>query len=254
MSEPETMSNMQKIYILLRKQTGHDFSNYKQNTIFRRIERRMAVHHIEKIKYYIRYLQENPKEIETLFKELLIGVTGFFRDCDAFESLKNKVLSEYLKEKPNDYSLRIWVPGCSTGEEVYSIAIIVKECMELLNKDFNVQIFGTDIDADAIETARVGIYPMLIANDVGYERLQRFFTEDGNSYRISKVIREMIVFAPQNIIKEPPFTKLDLLSCRNLLIYLNYELQKKIYPLFHYALKPNGYSFFRHIRNHRVFR
>ncbi len=232
---------LQKIFILLRTHTGHDFSLYKQNTIYRRVERRMNISQLDSLPNYIRLLQENPTEIENLFKEILIGVTNFFRDPESFEKLK-KLLLELIKSKPDNGQIRIWVPGCSTGEEAYSIAIILKECMNEAKKYFNVQIFATDIDSEAIEKARVGSFSG-IESDVGKERLNRFFTSEGNLFYIRKEIREMLVFAPQSIIKDPPFTKLDLISCRNLLIYLNSELQKKIIPLFHYSLLPNGILF-----------
>ena len=231
----------QKIFILLRTRTGHDFSLYKQNTIYRRIERRMNIAQLDNLPNYIRLLQENPAEIENLFKELLIGVTNFFRDPESFEKMK-KVLFDIVKRKPDNGQIRIWVPGCYTGEEAYSVAIILRECMNEAKKYFNVQIFATDIDSNAIEKARIGLFSG-IESDVNKERLNRFFTSEGNLFHIRKEIREMLVFAPQSIIKDPPFTKLDLISCRNLLIYLNTELQKKIIPLFHYSLLPNGILF-----------
>ena len=234
---------LQKIFILLRTHTGHDFSAYKKNTICRRIERRMNVHQIDKISFYVRYLQENVGEVETLFKELLIGVTNFFRDDEAFETLKKKALSQLLEGKPKDYVIRAWVPGCSSGEEAYSIAIMLRECTEQLKQHMGIQIFATDIDNNAIETARAGIYPASISADVSPDRLNRFFISEDNIYRIKKDIREMLVFAPQDIIKDPPFTKLDMVCCRNLLIYLDSELQKRILPLFHYSLKQDGILF-----------
>ncbi|MGB8321127.1 MAG: CheR family methyltransferase, partial [Ignavibacteriaceae bacterium] len=233
--------SFQKIFILLRTYTGHDFSLYKQNTIYRRVERRMNISQLDNVPNYIRLLQENPEEIKNLFKELLIGVTNFFRDPESFENLK-KVLLDLVKSKPDNGQIRIWVPGCSTGEEAYSVAIILRECMDEAKKYFNVQIFATDIDSDAIEKARIGSFSG-IEPDVSKDRLNRFFTSDGNFFHIRKEIREMLVFAPQSIIKDPPFTKLDLICCRNLLIYLNTELQKKIIPLFHYSLLPSGILF-----------
>ncbi|MFH1743897.1 MAG: chemotaxis protein CheB [bacterium] len=235
---------LQRIYVILRTRTSHDFSLYKKNTICRRIERRMNVHQIENISDYVRYLQESERELSILFKELLIGVTNFFRDPDAFESLKKKALPELLKKKPDDSNIRVWVPGCSSGEEAYSIAIILHETLEESRCHFNVQIFGTDIDEDAIDVARAGVYPASISTDVGQERLNRYFVkEDDGQYRIKKTIREMLVFAPQNVIKDPPFTKLDLICCRNLLIYLGQELQRRLLPLFHYSLVERGVLF-----------
>ena len=232
--------SLQKIFQLLRSGTGHDFSFYKKNTLCRRIERRMSVHQIERLPDYVSYLERSPQEVTTLFKELLIGVTNFFRDSKAFESLSRCLMSEVLAHKPKDDAVRVWVPGCSSGEEVYSIAIILRECMDKLKKDFRVQIFGTDIDADAIDMARAGLYPASIVADVTPERLKRFFVAEGGAFRIKKEIREMAVFAIQDVLKDAPFTKLDLLSCRNLLIYLDVELQQKLLPLFHYTLRPDG--------------
>lgn len=235
---------LQKIFIILRRQTDHDFSRYKKNTIYRRIERRMNMHQIDDMADYLRYLQDSPKEVNILFKEFLIGVTNFFRDMPAFDLLKNDVLPKLLHDKPDDYTVRVWVAGCSSGEEAYSLAIILKECMESMKKHFNVQIFATDIDEDAISIARTGVYPESIQNDVSAERLQHYFTKEGdNQYRISKSIREMLVFATQNVIKDPPFTKLDIISCRNLMIYLGAELQKILLSTFHYSLKPDGLLF-----------
>ncbi len=234
---------LQKIFIILRSRTGHDFSLYKMNTICRRIERRMNLHHIEDITDYLRYLQESEREANILFKELLIGVTNFFRDPEAFKALRN-LLSSLLESKPDNDTLRVWVAGCSSGEEAYSIAILLLECMDERQCRLNVQIFATDIDQDAIALARAGLYPSSIRADVGPERLQRhFIKEDDDQYRINKSIREMLVFAQQNIIKDPPFTKLDLLVCRNLLIYLGPELQSKLMPIFHYSLNPDGILF-----------
>ncbi|MBU1344884.1 MAG: PAS domain-containing protein [Proteobacteria bacterium] len=232
-----------KIYILLRTHTNHDFSLYKKNTIIRRIERRMHVHQIDKIQDYVTYLGKSKREIHVLFKDLLIGVTSFFRDPAAFDSLKDKFLPGLLCDKPEESGVRIWVAGCSTGEEAYSIAIVLHECMEKLGRHFVVQIFATDLDEDAIAIARSGLYPVSISADVDPERLNRFFTREDNHFRVKKSIREMLVFAPQNLTKDPPFTKLDLLSCRNLLIYLSQELQKNLFPVFHYSLKPGGILF-----------
>jgi two-component system CheB/CheR fusion protein len=246
-AEKKTTGAMQKIFALIRAQTGNDFSLYKKNTVRRRIERRMNVHQINNINHYVRYLQENSHEIDLLFKELLIGVTNFFREPDAFVVLKEKVISQLLKTKKGGDPIRIWVVGCSTGEEAYSIAIVLKECLDDLkprgNYNSKIQIYATDIDKDAIDLARQGIYPSNISADVSPERLQRFFTKEDDHYRIRKDIRDMIIFAPQNILIDPPFTKLDLLSCRNLLIYLNAEAQKKLLPLFHYSLNPGGFLF-----------
>lgn len=235
--------DLQQIFLMLKARTGHDFSAYKLNTICRRIERQMNTHHTSSVGSYARFLRTHPTEIDLLFKDLLIGVTNFFRDPDAFESLKNDVLIKLFKSKPDDYCFRVWVPGCSTGEEVYSIAIILRECLEETKRYFNIQIFGTDIDLSALEIARSGIYPETIMNDVIQSRYKRFFIKENNKIRVKKEIREMVVFGSQNIIKDPPFTKLDLICCRNLLIYLSQDLQKKLLPIFHYSLKPKGILF-----------
>ena len=235
-------SNIEKIIILLRAQTGHDFSLYKKNTLFRRIERRMNVHQIEKIHNYVRFLQENPKEIEILFKELLIGVTSFFRDESVWEKLKTDIFPQLFDEFPTGYVFRAWVTACSTGEEAYTLAIVFKEAYEKiqLNKNFSLQIFATDLEIDAIEIARRAEYPANIVNDVLPERISLFFTKNKIGYKINSSIREMVVFAPQNVIKDPPFTKLDFLSCRNMLIYMESELQIRLMSLFHYSLNPGG--------------
>ena len=241
-SETKFKTNLDKIIILLREHSGHDFSAYKKNTLTRRIERRKGVHQIEKIASYVRFLQENPKEIEILFKELLIGVTSFFRDTTVWEKLENEILPEMIKDLPNGYVLRAWVTGCSTGEEAYSLAIVFKEVMERIKKNRNLtlQIFATDLDADAVEIARKAYFPKNILADVSKDRILRFFTLEGDGYRVNTAIREMIVFAPHNVIRDPPFTKLDLLSCRNLLIYMEPELQVKLMSLFNYSLIPGG--------------
>ncbi|MDZ7666476.1 MAG: chemotaxis protein CheB [Desulfotignum sp.] len=242
-NDEKMQAALQKIYILLRTHTGHDFSLYKENTITRRVERRMHVHQIDDIQDYLTYLTKSEREIHVLFKDLLIGVTSFFRDPEAFDILKDKFLPDLLADKPDVTMVRVWVAGCSTGEEAYSMAILLQECMEKMHRHFSVQIFATDIDQDAINTARAGLYPFSISADVDPERLKRFFIKEENHYKIKKNIREMLVFALQDLIKDPPFTKLDIVSCRNLLIYLGPTLQKKLFPVFHYSLKPDGLLF-----------
>ena len=231
---------MQTLFALLRERTGHDFSSYKQTTMHRRIERRMTVHQVKGPNEYVRLLQENPHEIDILFKELLIGVTSFFRDPEAFRALAAKAIAPLMASRPDNYTFRAWVPGCGSGEEAYTVAILLRECARELGKSFDFQVFGTDIDPEAIEHARTGRYPAGIAADVPTELLQRYFIHEDDNYRLRKEIREMLVFAPQNVIKDPPFTKVDLLCCRNLLIYLNADLQKRLLPIFHYSLKPDG--------------
>ena len=239
-TETRTQHDLQKILALIRSATGHDFSHYKQNTIRRRIERRLAVHQINKVSDYVLYLRKNPMETKLLFKDLVIGVTSFFRDPEAYTVLEEKALPALLADKGIESSLRIWVAGCSTGEEAYSLAIVVAEAMEKANRMFNVQIFATDIDERALDTARSGIYPESIGADVSPKRLQEFFTKEGSVYKIKKSIRDMVVFSVQNVVKDPPFSRLDLVSCRNLMIYMDKVLQNKILPLFHYTLNPEG--------------
>jgi two-component system CheB/CheR fusion protein len=240
--DEKSKNNLEKIVLLLRSQTGHDFSQYKKNTLFRRIERRMHVHQIGKIANYVHFLQENPNELDILFKELLIGVTSFFRDPEVWDQLKEKVLPDLFEQAAGRSVLRAWITGGSTGEEAYSLAITFKEAMEKTktNKEISMQIFATDIDKDAIEKARKGFFNSNIVAHVSPERISRFFTQEENGFRIKTSIREMVVFAPHNVIKDPPFTKLDLLLCRNLLIYMEPELQKKLMNLFHYSLKASG--------------
>ena len=235
-------SSLDKILILIRAHTGHDFSLYKKSTLYRRIERRMAIHLIDRIAGYVRFLQENPREIDLLFKELLIGVTTFFRDPLVWEQVKDQIISRLLVESPDGRMLRAWVAGCSTGEEAYTLAMVFREGLEQITprKRLSLQIYATDLDRDAIERARKGFYPDNILSDVSQERLDRFFIREEPGYRVSKEIREMVVFAPQNLIMDPPFTRLDIISCRNLLIYLEPEIQKKILPLFHYSLNREG--------------
>lgn len=233
--------NLEKIIILLRSHTGHDFSHYKKNTLYRRIERRMNIHQLDKINNYLRFLQENPGELEILFRELLIGVTSFFRDEPLWEKLKEQILPDLLNELPNGYALRVWIPGCSTGEEAYSFAIVFKEVVEKLKyKNLSLQIFATDIDTDAIEIARKGVFKSNIVADVSAERLSRFFITRESGYTVKTFIREMVVFAPHNVIRDPPFSKLNFIMCRNLLIYLESELQKKLMNLFYFSLNKDG--------------
>ncbi len=241
----ETRSAIDKIFILLRSQTGHDFSQYKRSTVYRRIERRRELHKIHNIAGYVRLLQESPQENELLFKELLIGVTSFFRDPEVWEHLRKKALPELFSERPAGGVLRAWVPGCSTGEEAYSLAIVFKEVVDEVRpaKRLSLQIFATDLDKDAIERARLGVFPLGISGSVSNERLSRFFVKDSGGYRVGQEIRETVIFATQNVIMDPPFTKLDIVSCRNLLIYLSPDLQKKLLQLLHYSLNPGGILF-----------
>ena len=245
---PETeceadLPTLQKIFALIRDRKNIDFSFYKQNTIIRRIERRMFLMRIDNVKNYLKFVQSNEEEIDRIFNECLIGVTQFFRDPEAFESIKKEILPRLAKNKPNNGSLRVWVPACSTGEEAYSLAIIIREYMSESKSNFRVQIFATDLEEKTIEKARSGLFPESIDADMSGDRLDRFFTKVNNSYKVKEEIRSMIVFAPQNIINEPPFSRLDLISCRNLMIYLGQELQKYLVKLFNYALDPSGFLF-----------
>jgi two-component system, chemotaxis family, CheB/CheR fusion protein len=243
LAEPPVKNQIQKIFALIRNRTGHDFSHYKPSTIARRVERRLAVHQITSLSDYLLYLQNNPAEIEALFKNLVIGVTSFFRDPEAYDVLIQEVLPELLIAKEPDTTIRFWVAGCSTGEEAYSLGMILFEAMDKVKKHFNVQIFATDIDTNALNTARKGIYLESIGADVSHERLNRFFIKEPGILKVKKELRDIVIFSIQNIIKDPPFSRIDLVSCRNLMIYMDSVLQKKIIPLFHYILNPGGILF-----------
>lgn len=234
-----------KIISILKTKIRHDFSLYKPTSVYRRIERRMAIHKLTSIADYARFLQKNTQEVDLLFKELLIGVTSFFRDAAMWDELKVEALPKILAAYPEGGNLRAWSCGCSTGEEAYSLAMLFREALDQIKQPDNyaLQIFATDLDADAITKARSGLYPATIEADVAPERLERFFNKENNLYRVGKEIREMVTFAQQNAIMDPPFTKLDILICRNLLIYLSSDLQKLLLPLFHYSLKPGGLLF-----------
>lgn len=234
---------LKKIHGILRTGTGHDFSYYKNSTVQRRIGRRMNIHGIENPSEYDRYLQNDPREATALIKELLIGVTSFFRDPAAFEALKKTGLPQLVENVPEGDTLRAWVAGCATGEEAYSLAVICREYLGEHRPDMDIQIFATDLDEDAVQRARTGLYAGDIAADVDPRRLKMFFKKDNHAYRVRAGIRETIVFAKQSVIKDPPFTKLDLICCRNLLIYLDTKLQKRLLPLFHHSLNPKGILF-----------
>jgi len=228
---------------LLRDRSGHDFTHYKTNTLRRRVERRMAVTRIERMDDYLALLKRDSLEVETLFRELLIGVTNFFRDAPAFEALATEALPPLVAARAPGDPVRAWVPGCSTGEEAYSIAMLLQEQAGNVKRNVPAQVFATDIDAEAIERARAGVYPSSISADVSAERLARFFVQDGDTYRVAKSVRDCLVFAKQDVTRDPPFSRVDLISCRNLLIYMDGALQQKLMPLFHYALNPDGYLF-----------
>lgn len=236
---------LKKIFILLHTHTGHDFSMYKPSTIGRRIERRMLVNQVESVEKYYEYLKQSMNEVNELFNDLLIGVTSFFRDTDAFLFLERDIIPKLFIDKPSDAVIRVWVAGCSSGEEAYSIAILLMEYMQRIGQSYMIQLFATDIDATAIATARAGIYPLDISANVSQQRLERYFIKnsDGSDYKIHEKIRNMVIFSIHNAIKDPPFSNLDLVSCRNLLIYMNIELQQKLISSFHYALKQNAILF-----------
>ncbi|MCB1870307.1 MAG: chemotaxis protein CheR, partial [Gammaproteobacteria bacterium] len=239
--EPESLDERERLFVLLRSQTGHDFSLYKEATITRRIQRRMTINGIDKESDFIRLLQKSPAEVDALWKEFLIRVTQFFRDQDVFDALGAGIIPELLKRKNPDEELRIWVPACSTGEEVYSIAMLIHEHLEHTGATRDVQIFATDIDQAALEVARAGVYPESIISDVSKERLTRFFSKNKSAYVVGKELRRMLVFSSHDVIKDPPFSRMDLVSCRNLLIYMKTELQSRVLGLFHYALNESGY-------------
>ncbi|MCG3774548.1 MAG: Chemotaxis protein methyltransferase [Nitrospira sp.] len=240
--EAKTKDALQTIFILLRAQTGHDFSQYRPSYYHRRIERRMALHQIPTLGHYVTYLQSTPTEADALFRDLLIGVTQFFRDPEAFQMLESQIIPRLLAQRPAGALIRVWSAGCCTGEEAYSLAILLQEGMETLRRSYTIQIFATDLERLDIATARTGCYPASIATDITPERLARFFTiePNGSTYRIRKGIRDMVIFSEQNVNQDPPFSKLDLIACRNLLIYFGEELQQRLIPLFHHALNPGG--------------
>ncbi len=232
---------LDKIIILLRDQTGNDFSLYKKNTLLRRIERRISIHRIDNIDNYLRFLKENPVEVEILFKELLIGVTGFFRDPAVWAKLQQEILPDLINKIDETQIFRAWVTGCSTGEEAYSLALSLKMIQDQTKKyHLKFQIFATDLDQDAIEKARKGVFTAKVVADIAPEILNRYFEADRDTFRVNNTIREMVIFAPHNVIKDPPFTKLHLLMCRNMLIYMEPTLQEKLFTLFNYSLNPGG--------------
>jgi len=235
------LDDLSRIFLALKKHTGVDFTAYKQSTLQRRIHRRMALHRIERLGQYANFLRNNTKEIQELFNDLLINVTRFFRDERPFKALGKKFIPALIKSKGRKGELRVWVPGCATGEEVYSLAICILESLGSAAPTMRVQVFGTDLSEAAIDRARLGIYSSAIEKDVSPQRLQRFFKKLDTTYQINRTVRDLCTFARQNITADPPFSRLDLISCRNVLIYLGTQLQKRAFPIFHYALNPGGY-------------
>jgi len=231
---------LSKIYTLLKQKNGHDFRYYKKNTLLRRIRRRMHINQVASKEEYIRILRHYDDELDSLFSELLIGVTSFFREPESFEALRTAVLPDMIRENGKEEPLRIWVPACSTGEEAYSLSILILESMEEIGTKAEFQVFASDVDAEAVEKARRGTYPETIETDISTDRLNKYFTKDGNTYQVKGNIREPIIFSVQNLLRDPPFSKIDLISCRNFLIYLNTDAQKKVLSTLHFALKKKG--------------
>src|SRR5207244_4752328 len=231
-----------KILLLCRKHSGVDFSLYKSKTVHRRIARRMLLNKIDRPQAYATLLRGNPKELEALYSDMLINVTGFFRNPEAFEVLKEKVFPKLILE-PSDRPFRVWVLGCSTGQEAYSTAMSFVEFSEQAGHAGRLQLFATDVNEAVLDKARAGSYAKNFVNDLSPERLRRFFVKENGDYRVAKFLREKVAFARQNLLTDPPFSQMDLVSCRNLLIYLEQDLQRKILPTFHYALKPGGFLF-----------
>ncbi|PBB83325.1 CheR family methyltransferase [Mesorhizobium sp. WSM3876] len=239
----DVSEQLSRITTLLRGRTGHDFSGYKDNTILRRIQRRMQVLQIDDPAAFYERLKEEPQQVDLLFQDLLIGVTSLFRDPQAFQALERLVVPKLFENRRPEETIRVWVPGCATGEEAYSIAMLLKENGPNSAAAPKLQIFATDLDERALEVARAGRYPAAIANDISPKRLKQFFFREDGTYRVGADLREMCLFSAHNLLRDPPFSKLDLISCRNLLIYMGPELQEKVIPIFHYALRKDGYLF-----------
>jgi two-component system, chemotaxis family, CheB/CheR fusion protein len=238
---PTEHASLASIFQALRKNTGADFTYYRDTTIRRRIQRRMVVHKIERLEEYVKYLNQNPAEVKALYQDMLINVTSFFRNPRVFDAIKTQVYPQITHKRPKDSFVRIWVPGCASGEETYSLAISLLEFLGDKAAGIPIQLFGTDVSDTSITKARSGVYPENIQADVSPERLRRYFTKIEGGYRVSKAIRDMCIFAQHNVISDPPFSQMDLISCRNLLIYLEPVLQKKVISFFHYALRPTGF-------------
>jgi two-component system CheB/CheR fusion protein len=238
--EDHPPGRLAEIIDLLRTKTSHDFALYKPGTLLRRIESRMALASVDDIGRYLDTLRQNSGELELLAKDLLINVTSFFRDPKAFELLAKEVVPDLVHRQPSDRPLRIWVAGCSSGEETYSLAMLFLEEIAAAKRDIKLQVFASDVDEDAIALAREGRYPESIAADVSAARLARFFTQEEHSYRVVPELRGVVVFTAQDVLADPPFSRLDLISCRNLLIYLRPEAQEKVFLLFHFALREGG--------------
>ncbi len=233
----------ERIYAILRAHTGHDFSGYKTKTFMRRIQRRMQVLQVESLDAYITLLDSQASEVGSLFRDLLINVTNFFRDPEAFAALESLVIPRLFEGRDAGDTVRVWIPGCATGEEVYSIAILMREQLDRQTNPPRLQIFATDIDDPALAVARAGRYPEQLLKGISTERRERFFRSEGSSFVISNEIRELCIFSPHSVVRDPPFSRMDLVSCRNLLIYFGPTVQSRVLPTFHYALKPGGFLF-----------
>ncbi len=239
----EEQQALRELFTQLRLRTGHDFSNYKRPTLLRRIERRINIRSFKNLPTYVAFLKDNPEEVQSLLKDLLISVTNFFRDSRPFQAIENDVIPKILHNKNSEYQVRVWIAGCATGEEAYSIAILFAEKIMGIIDAPKIQIFATDIDENAIAIAREGLYTINDAADVSPDRLRRYFNKEGEDYRIRREIREMVLFATHNFLKDPPFSHLDMVTCRNVMIYLNHVAQERALETFHFALKPGGFLF-----------
>lgn len=242
-ADKEDADYLDNILALIRARQDHDFRCYKRGTLQRRNLRRMGLNHLTKLEEYHTRLRKDDQEVRALTKDLLIGVTGFFREPEAWEVLGAKVLPELLRRHGKDEPIRVWVPGCATGEEAYSIAMLAAEAMEAAGCANNLMVFATDIDREALEVARSGVYPESVVADISPERLARFFTREGESFQVKKWLRERVILAPQNLVADPPFSNIDLVSCRNLLIYIETDYQDRLMGLFHFALADGGFLF-----------
>ncbi len=238
---PQIQEQIARLFLLVRSAFGNDLSRYKPSTVERRIERRMTLHRISNLEDYVKYVQSSSDELQALYKDMLITVTNFFRDQEPFEALRTKIFPRILEEKESRSPIRAWVPACATGEEAYSIAMVLLEVLGERTTDMRIQIFGTDVDEESIQHARRGVYPQNIQLDVSPERLSRFFIRRESEYQVSRRVRDMVVFSKQNLLRDPPFSRMDLVSCRNLLIYLQPSSQKKVLSILHYALNPSGF-------------
>jgi two-component system CheB/CheR fusion protein len=241
--EAEPGEQLGALLTLVRHQTRRDFNSYKKSTLLRRIHRRMGLHRIERLREYTERLHNDPDEIAALAADLTINVTGFFRDPEAWQALTDKVIAPLVRERPAESPIRVWIPGCSTGEEAYTLAMLITEQADAVGKRFDLKLFATDVTEGSLSSARAGQYPSSIALDLGEQRLHRFFELHGDTCRIKKLLRETVIFAPQNLLQDPPFMRLDLISCRNLLIYLEPDFQKRVLGLFHFALREGGHLF-----------